>query len=427
MNSPVRLILGIVFFALLLVYSAASFYIWLYPPGSDAGWYGSGAYGEFQVTQIDPEGPAKDLRPGDKIIAINGVNVAEHAGVLDDEYRLPPGSRYSMTVLRNGQELTFTWQTIPRRRGSFPWDKLISLLFWLSGLLVLLLKAEDRAGVAAGLDARQFFDGAEYGGCQGEIATNWLVATGRFSAHRRAFLVSVAASFVSLSFLNHPLCCGAGQVDEVAIRTALPLCAADVWRQPVASGMVYPNRQLAADALVSGSTDCYWPPYLSLLAYLVGGARLFVAELSYGGYRGAAAFARRDVGQPDRLQQSFSGARDGGDKHAGEVEYHLELVVVFDALYAAARPAQLRLCHRPPSRHSDQPDHSPRCALSAGLARFDFAGVAVRRTHRDGAVGAAVQVSAPIGLDHRPGFGCRRHRRVAVGALVAPALSRAGD
>ena len=33
----------------------------------------------------------------------------------------------------------------------------------------------------------------------------------------------------------------------------------------------------------------------------------------------------------------------------------------------------------------------------------------------------------PSALDHRPGFGCRRHRRMAVGALVSPALSRAGD
>ncbi|MCI0418597.1 MAG: PDZ domain-containing protein, partial [Acidobacteria bacterium] len=124
MNSPVRFILGIAFFALLLVYSAASFYVWLYPPGSHAGWYFSGGFGEFQVRQIDPQGPAQELRPGDKIIAINGVNAAEQAGVLLDVYRLAPGSPYSMTVERNGQEMTFAWQTIPRRRGSFPWDKL---------------------------------------------------------------------------------------------------------------------------------------------------------------------------------------------------------------------------------------------------------------------------------------------------------------
>src|SRR5215831_19163818 len=177
MNSPVRFILGIAFFALLLVYSAASFYVWLYPPGSDAGWYVSdyvsGRFGEFQVRQIDPQGPAQELRPGDKIIAINGVKVAEHAGVLDDEYRLPPGSPYSMTVERNGQEMTFAWQTIPRRRGSFPWDKLIPLLFSLSGLILLSLKAEDRQAWLLALMLGSFSTLMNIG-WQEEIATKWL-------------------------------------------------------------------------------------------------------------------------------------------------------------------------------------------------------------------------------------------------------------
>ena len=143
-SKQVRLIFGSAFFALSLVYCAASFYVWLYPPGSDGGWHGRGSYGEFYITRIDPQSPAKDLRSGDKIIAVNGVSVAKHAGVLGDEYRLPPGSQYSMTVLRDGREITFIWQTIPRPRGAFPYSKLISLLFWLSGLLILLLKAEDQ-------------------------------------------------------------------------------------------------------------------------------------------------------------------------------------------------------------------------------------------------------------------------------------------
>jgi phosphoserine phosphatase RsbU/P len=177
MNSRVRFILGIAFFALLLVYSAASFYVWLYPPGSDAGWYvsdyASDGFGEFQVSQIDPQGPAQELRPGDKIIAINGVNAAEHAGVLNDEYRLAPGSPYSMTVERNGQEMTFAWQTIPRRRGSFPWNKLPPLLFWLSGLIVLSLKAEDRQAWLLALMLGSFSTVLNYH-WQEEIATKWL-------------------------------------------------------------------------------------------------------------------------------------------------------------------------------------------------------------------------------------------------------------
>src|SRR5262245_4040712 len=171
--KKLRLIFGIPFFALLLVYSAASFYVWLYPPGSHAGWYFSGGFGEFQVERIDPQGPAQELCPGDKIIAINGVNAAEQAGVLLDVYRLAPGSPYSMTVERNGQEMTFAWQTIPRRRGSFPWDKLVSLLFWLSGLIVLSLKAEDRQAWLLALMLGSFSTVLNTG-WQEAIATRWL-------------------------------------------------------------------------------------------------------------------------------------------------------------------------------------------------------------------------------------------------------------
>src|SRR5215475_2983271 len=177
MNSPVRFILGIAFFALLLVYSAASFYVWLYPPGSDAGWYVSDyvsdGFGEFKVVQIDPQGPAQELRPGDKIIAINGLKVAEHPRAIFDGNLLPPHSRYSMTVERNGYEMTFAWQTIPRRRGSFPWDKLIPLLFWLSGLIVLSLKAEDRQAWLLALMLGSFSTILNYY-WQEEIATRWL-------------------------------------------------------------------------------------------------------------------------------------------------------------------------------------------------------------------------------------------------------------
>jgi len=172
-SKQVRLIFGGAFFALLLAYCAASFYIWLYPPGSDGAWHGSGSYGEYHITRIDPQSPAKDLRPGDKIIAINGVKVAEHADALGDEYRLPPGSRYTMTVERDGRELTFTWQTIARQRGSFPYNKLVVLLFWLSGLLVLLLKAEDQQAWLLALTLGSFST-LLGSGVPGDMPADWL-------------------------------------------------------------------------------------------------------------------------------------------------------------------------------------------------------------------------------------------------------------
>jgi phosphoserine phosphatase RsbU/P len=175
-SKQVRLIFGGAFFALLLAYCAASFYVWFYPPGSDGGWHGSGAFGaigEIHITRVDPQSPGKDLRPGDKVIAINGVKVVEHAGILNVEYRLPPGSPYSMTVERQGQELTFAWQTVPRQRGPFQWFNLIPLLFWLSGLIVLSLKAEDRQAWLLALMLGSLSTLLS-GGWQEEISANWI-------------------------------------------------------------------------------------------------------------------------------------------------------------------------------------------------------------------------------------------------------------
>jgi sigma-B regulation protein RsbU (phosphoserine phosphatase) len=139
--KKLRLIFGIPFFALLAVFWVTDFYFWLYPPGSDGGWRGNFAHaGEFYIDRTDA---AIGLRSGDRIIAINGKDLAAHPRAVGDDYHMAPGSPYSMTVRRNGQELTFTWQTVPRR-VDFPRKRLIALLFWLTGLLVLSLKAEDR-------------------------------------------------------------------------------------------------------------------------------------------------------------------------------------------------------------------------------------------------------------------------------------------
>src|SRR5262245_2624132 len=169
-----RLIAGLVFFALLLVYCVAVIYIGLNPPGSNAGWHGSGTNGDYRIDKLNPAGPAKDLRLGDRIIAINGVNVAENPGVLDSESRIPPGSRYSMTVQRNGQELTFAWQTIPWEHRRLDWNELIPLLFWLSGLLVLLLKAEDQQAWLLALMLGSF-SGLLGFVSAGDMPNNWLM------------------------------------------------------------------------------------------------------------------------------------------------------------------------------------------------------------------------------------------------------------
>ncbi len=171
--KPVRLILGFCFFALLLVYCVMGLYLDIARPGSDDGWNGSGAYGEYYITGADPAGPAKELRQGDRIIAINGVRVAADPRALGFARRVLPGTRYTMTVLRSDQELTFTFQTIPRPPGPFPWSRLVPVLFWLTGLFVFLLKVEDRQARLLGLMLGSFA-GLLGGGLSTDALAEWV-------------------------------------------------------------------------------------------------------------------------------------------------------------------------------------------------------------------------------------------------------------
>lgn len=139
------------FFALMLTYSIAGLYLDIVRPGSDDGWRGSGSNGVYHITGTDADSPAYGLlREGDQILAINGVSVLQDPTGLGFSGRVPPGTLYTMTVRRGSQELTAALRTIPRRPASFPWGRLIPPLFWLTGLLVFLLKPEDQqAGLLA--------------------------------------------------------------------------------------------------------------------------------------------------------------------------------------------------------------------------------------------------------------------------------------
>ncbi|MBI1759902.1 MAG: SpoIIE family protein phosphatase [Acidobacteria bacterium] len=146
MTRPkLQFIVVLAFFGLMLTYSVVGLYLDIVRPGSDDGWRGSGTNGVYHITGTDADSPAYGLlRQGDRILAFNGVSVATDPSGLSIASRLPPGTRYTMTVLRDGQELTVTLHTIPRRPASFPWSRLIPPLFWLTGLFVFLLKPEDR-------------------------------------------------------------------------------------------------------------------------------------------------------------------------------------------------------------------------------------------------------------------------------------------
>src|SRR5262245_19263574 len=143
---------------------------------------------------------------------------------------------------------------------------------------------------------------------------------------------------------------------QVALRAALVYLTA-FWSWPFTGPMGETHFRLATAALVIRTRSS--PISVSQRAGVplcrIG---LLMAELPHGGCLREAAFARRDVGQPARLWEPVSSGRDGVRGGSGEPQNYLGVVAVFDHLCAAARAAQFRVCNRPPSCHSDQPDDS---------------------------------------------------------------------
>jgi phosphoserine phosphatase RsbU/P len=147
-----RLILGGLFFALMFFYLGATLYFHVFEVGSYTGWNGYSKDGRhFYTSRTDPTGPTAALREGDEILAINGVHPAQDFSVLELPDRVPPGTPFTMTVSRNGQVLTLRSHTAPFPPGKYPYDDkdrrwllLNWLLFLTTGLVVLLLKPDNR-------------------------------------------------------------------------------------------------------------------------------------------------------------------------------------------------------------------------------------------------------------------------------------------
>lgn len=147
-----RLLFGSLFFALMFFYAGAISYFQLTEIGSYSGWGGYSNDGHhFFINRVDPVGPTAALRPGDEILAINGISPAQDFSILDWFDRVRPDMPFSMTVRRDGQVLTIQNKTAPYPSGQHPLHtlkrRLLILNIWLFlivGLAVLALKPDSR-------------------------------------------------------------------------------------------------------------------------------------------------------------------------------------------------------------------------------------------------------------------------------------------
>src|SRR5215813_12686848 len=144
MSKRARKLLGGIVLALLTAYVGLYFYsITLPKKGSSDGWSVTwDGRGEPRVASVDPDGAAANsLQVGDEFIAINGVKIKDDPGLVGISNRVPPGTRYTLTIRRGGELRDVVIQTTPHQgRVQFDRHYYINLLFLLTAWIIFLLK-----------------------------------------------------------------------------------------------------------------------------------------------------------------------------------------------------------------------------------------------------------------------------------------------
>src|SRR5262245_11534879 len=148
MTKRARILLGGIVLALLTAYIGVYLYsITLPRKGSSDGWFGTwDGNGEPRVAGVNPNSVAeKVLQAGDELIAINGVKIKDDPRVMGYSGRVPPGTRYTLTIRRAGEFRDVEIQTVPYQ-GRIKFDPYyyVSLLFLVTAWIVFLLRPDDK-------------------------------------------------------------------------------------------------------------------------------------------------------------------------------------------------------------------------------------------------------------------------------------------
>jgi serine phosphatase RsbU (regulator of sigma subunit) len=151
MSVRFRLIIGIPLFALMFFYLCLRVYLGGVAPQeySRRGWNAERRDGRAVIADVGPNSPATGVvREGDVVIAFWSERPDATPLVTPDYWRVPPGTRYKLTVIREGQSLELPLHTTRISAGGppgvlFAFFMLTFLLFIITGVVVFLLKPGD--------------------------------------------------------------------------------------------------------------------------------------------------------------------------------------------------------------------------------------------------------------------------------------------
>src|SRR5262245_21286111 len=120
MTKKLKLISGVLFFALMIANIGANFYETLAERRaySQRGWEASSVDGKPIIYTVDADGPASALRLGDEVVSLKVEPSGACPTMFRRECTVPAGTRYELIVRRGAQTLEFDLQTMGYSLGN---------------------------------------------------------------------------------------------------------------------------------------------------------------------------------------------------------------------------------------------------------------------------------------------------------------------
>jgi serine phosphatase RsbU (regulator of sigma subunit) len=149
MTKKLKLISGVLFFALMSANIGANFYeSWAEQFAySQRGWQAKEVDGKPVIWTVDADGPAAALRVGDEAVSLDVEPPGACRLINRRECAAPPGAIYKLTVRRGGRTLEFDLATAAKPLSDCFFGfifNLAGLIFPVTGFAVFLLKPDDK-------------------------------------------------------------------------------------------------------------------------------------------------------------------------------------------------------------------------------------------------------------------------------------------